>query len=109
MSVNPLTPEELHSKIQHSIPDEMIMAVNQVLESKTAAGGRSIRIAEYEITRRFREISGKKYRGKDPRVEGWLNIEPIFEAAGWEITRYGENLNESLRFIFERPCTPQSE
>ncbi len=82
------SPNEARKAKATLIPDEVIEAFNELialsLENDIA------RVSQCEllnlIERKFRQNNKPLYHRNDVIEKGWLNIEPLYEDAGWEVT-----------------------
>jgi hypothetical protein len=95
MPVQPMTPSEVRSKKLESIPDEVIAAMNELLceNVKVNAPLGVVYVSQSDFVLRIIETYEKNNKAID-RDEifgnGWLDIEPIFVNAGWEVN-YSDN------------------
>ena len=79
MPVKPITPKEAASGQQ--IPDIVIDTVNRHLQS--CGGSRRIVLSQNILLQRLEEQGLLR---ADIFDKGWLNFEPLFEEAGWDVT-----------------------
>ena len=99
-TINPITPQEVNSKRLEDIPDLVIEAFNELIVKNSQ--GATARINQDDAIERIMtkiDIS----RG-DIFAKGYLNVEPIYEAAGWAVSYDKPGYNESYEahFIFSR-------
>lgn len=97
----PITPEEVVQKRVEKIPDRVIFAFNKLILQKF--DGRKAVIVQDEIVE---EIMTQMDTIDRQRVfdEHWLDIEPIFVAAGWNVTYEKATIGDSepASFIFRK-------
>ena len=107
--VKPITPDEAARDKINSIPVFVIHAVNQLLTERMNASCH-INIGQDEIIERAMMI-GREHRTAPGNMtkqiffqNGWLEIEKIYEKAGWSVTYDKPAFNESYSacFIFTR-------
>jgi hypothetical protein len=91
-----------------NLSHEMIQAANELLAENLSASGGEITFTHEELRKRFQKIVAEA-TGKDAsEVEcntKWLDIEDIFEKAGWIVQYDSPGYNESYDgfFIFNFP------
>jgi hypothetical protein len=76
-NVKPITPAEVTDKKLEVIPDGVIEAFNELITENW--DGRSSTFTQKAVTQRIKEKMKHSFDTK------WLDIEPLFEAIGWDI------------------------
>lgn len=107
MSVKPFSPKDAEVSKVSFIPDEVIEAVNTLLSQRYNDRSITIKLREV-VAQAQKNFSYKSTDGIPPDANvfyenKWLDIEPIFSAAGWKVTldKPGYNENYVAYFIFE--------
>ncbi len=91
-SVKPITPDQVVSIKQNQLPPEVIHAFNEVIGEKW--NGRSSHFSQDLVVKRI----VKKMQLKDRTTifeNHWLDVEPIFQDAGWEVEYDKPGWNET--------------
>lgn len=99
--VSPIRPEDI--KTVSFIPPEVIEAFNELIQEKFRSG-RAV-IGQEEVIRRILS----KFEGHTQRQDifkyHWLDVEPVFQAAGWQVYYDKPGFNESYEPTFSfRPA-----
>jgi hypothetical protein len=85
MTIKPVTPDEASKTNRSSIPEAIIQAVNEILSEKFTGGG-SVDIKQDDILARACKIDPKLKNQRSKIFDnGWMDIEPVFEKAGWTV------------------------
>jgi hypothetical protein len=98
--VSPVRPDEVAKEKEKTFPDAVLESFNQLIIQKFS-GGRAT-ISQDDIVALMVE------KGLD-RTEifkrGWLDVERVYQAAGWEVEYDKPGFNESYpaTFTFKRP------
>lgn len=90
--VKPIKPSE----VRKNVPDRVVAAFNDLISQHwtgTAAVIYQDDIAN-EIAKRMVVSRAEVFQ------QGWLNIEPLYEAAGWKVEYDKPGFNESYRATF---------
>jgi hypothetical protein len=95
MKIKPITPDEVVSKKIECIPDEVIAAFNELIAE--AWNGRSAFVYQDAAVKR---ISDKLAMVDKTYKIGYLDVEPIFEQAGWKVVYDKPGYNETGRSFF---------
>lgn len=99
MSVKPITPRDVADHKQQGLPDHVLETWNRLIAE--AFDGSEARILTKTAAAALR-ASGNTNRVPQP----WLDIEPIFEKAGWNVTYdqpgYNETYDASFTFTPRR-------
>lgn len=90
MAMKPITPAEaLNGK---HIPDAVIQAFNVAIQEAFNPNSRAATVYQPDILRR---LAANGMTRADVLARGWLNIEGVFQAAGWDVTYDKPGLGES--------------
>lgn len=102
--VKALSPSEVLGQKVSSIPDEIIEAMNQLLVEELSLQGTAT-ILQKDLVGRARRLmaeSGSVHANVDFYAKNWLDIEPVFRAAGWKVEydkpAYCENYEAHFTF-----------
>lgn len=80
MTVKPISPSDIVSEKAKNIPDTVIQTFNTMITKYFSSGKATFgqeELIEYLVDNEVPKENIFKFN--------WLNVEPIFEAAGWEI------------------------
>lgn len=103
MSVKPITPTEAAVYHVTHIPDEVIAAVNKLLAARSPKS--RITILQDEVIEealKLFEQNGKDIPSRDEFYKkNWLDFEPIYRKAGWNVYYDKPGYNESYKASFE--------
>ncbi len=97
---NPITPNEAKATRQRNIPDEVIEVWNDIIVIKMR--GSSARIQQSEIVDAI--LNRIEVKRQDIFDNGWLDIEPLYRAAGWQVKYDRPGYNENYEAYFEFHC-----
>lgn len=103
MSVKPITPKEAHEQFcTTQIPDFIFEVVNELLTQKASQPNCNIDIKQNKIVQRIIKHPNfpKNLSTQSIFDNGWLNIEPLYKEAGWEIIYDKPAYNESYDAYF---------
>lgn len=97
----PIKPEEVAAQRRAAIPDGVIEAFNELIAKNF--DGRQARIVQSDVVDLLLERGVAAYRG-DIFNEHLLDVEAVYQAAGWTVTydRPGYNEAYSAFYVFER-------
>ena len=95
--IQPIKPEQVAELKLKIIPDEVIEVINMLL-AKKAGKGSLIVLAQTEIVR---ELVARGYSKEELFEEHYLDFEPIYRAAGWEVVYDAPGYNESYPATFK--------
>ena len=95
---DPISPQDIGLAKAKVVPEKVIDVWNAIIAKAFTAGG--ARILQNDVVEKLiEELACPRHRVFD---EGWLNIEEVYEAAGWNVEydkpHYSENY--SAVFIF---------
>lgn len=94
--MKPITPKEAATNTLNSISPLMIQAVNECIITHLSNGVAAIE--QSTIINRFNELSAEPFVFSKNRQ--WLDFEPLFEKAGWEVEYDKPAYNESYESKF---------
>ncbi len=95
--MKPITPTEAASAKLQSVPDEIIEAFNELLSEKISLRG-IVTISQNEAMDRAQskfQAAGKYYKNEFIYEKKWMDVEPIFQNAGWKVSYDRPGFNES--------------
>jgi hypothetical protein len=95
--VKPITPEEAVANKQQQIPEAVIKVFNDLIVENLVNGTATVqqKVAVDAILSKLNVSSDVIFK------KGWLNVEPLFRAAGWEVKYDKPCYNESFEAYFE--------
>lgn len=101
----PIRPDQVLKAKAAQIPEFVFEAFNAMITKNW--NGRSARVDQSEVLAeiRFRQVDAEpRYRGLDPFVEHWLDVESVYRTAGWRVDYDKPGFNESYEafFVFEK-------
>ncbi len=100
--MKPIKPNEVAKEKVSSIPDEVLEAFNELI-TENYSNGRAT-VMQDAVVDRIRAKMGDK--AKDMFKKGWLDVEGVYEKAGWDVTYdkpgYNENYEANFRFARKR-------
>lgn len=94
--VKPISPSELNKEI----PDVVIEAVNQLLQEANATPGDSITLYQKDVVSRIKKLDSDMTSEKLFK-KGYMDFEPLFEKAGWNVYYDKPGYNESYEAYFK--------
>ena len=89
MATKPITPKEVVSLKKSLIPDAVIESFNELI-AESFSNGHSEFLTKKVVAR----MVSKGLKEKDIYANGWLDIEDIFEKAGWKVDYDNPGYNE---------------
>lgn len=92
----PITPNQIASAKLASIPDAVIEAFNEVIAAHYHNGYASFKQSEVVAL-----IVAKGFSESEVFSNHWLDVEPIFEKAGWEVSYDSPGFNETYAATFK--------
>jgi hypothetical protein len=93
MTIKPITPQEVSEQKIKNIPDNVINCWNKAIVRNCKGGGSYATIFQSEIVGLLAdamEVSREEVFASD-----WLDIEPIYRAAGWKVEYDKPGYNET--------------
>lgn len=100
--VMPITPDKAVNNWSKKIPDEVIKVVNELLSEKCYNGFYSVTILQDEIVDRL--VKDGRFIRNELYENHWLDFEPIYREAGWDVKYDKPGFNETYKanFTFKR-------
>ncbi len=100
MTVKPITPAEIIEQKQKlkPIPDTVIECWNKILVRHCKGGGSYATILQSEIVGYLAEVMDVSRDAVF--ASGWLDIEPIYRAAGWKVEYDKPGYNETYNAYY---------
>lgn len=99
-NVKPITPKEVSSKREASIPDAVLEVFNDLIVKHWS--GSSATIKQDEAAK----IIAKKLKCSEEKLyeNHWMDVEPIYKKAGWSVKYDKPGYNESYDayFVFSK-------
>jgi hypothetical protein len=93
--VKPISPNEIASKKVEEIPDEVIATFNRLIAMKFNQGSATVKQEDVLIS-----LQEQGFNKLEILHDGWLNVEEIYEEAGWEVHYDKPAYNESYPATF---------
>jgi len=94
----PITPEQAQAADRSKpIPEDVFEVFNELIVDDLSADGRA-RVYRDDAVER---LAAKGYRASDLFIEGWLDVEPHYRAAGWNVTYDQPAYNESYAAYYD--------
>lgn len=101
--VNPISPQEAHDKHEEeheaSIPDEVIEAFNELI--KNNLHNYYAVVTQTAVIELALEKAGHRFSRTEIFDNKWLDIEKIFQKAGWKVTYDGPAYCEDYEATFK--------
>ena len=91
--MKPITPAEVASKKLETIPDEVIGAFNELIARHYNHGESTFR--HKELLALLQSKMGDEVSTQEMCNRGWLDVEPIFQNAGWDVEFDKPGYNDS--------------
>lgn len=91
--VEPIRPEEVAEAFH--VPDEVISVFNDLITEGCVNG--QVTVMQKDVVKRLVDMGVSR---KDIFDKGWLNVEQLFEQAGWEVGYDRPAYNESYEPYF---------
>lgn len=95
MAAKPITPKEVVSLKKSLIPDAVIESFNELIAENYSAEESSFKLKSV-VARMVK----KGLKLKDIHDNGWLDVEDIYEKAGWKVDYDQPGYNESYDAYF---------
>lgn len=98
--MKPIKPNEVAEAKVNSIPDEVFEAFNELI-TENFSNGRAV-VQQEDVAKRIRVKMGRKADGMFDK--GWLDVEGVYEKAGWRVTydKPGYNEDYEANFTFAK-------
>lgn len=94
---DPVTPETVVAHKRGQVPDDVIKAFNDLIA--LAFDGTSAVVYQDEVVEAI-IAKGLARNGKEITDQHWLDIEPVYRVAGWNVSYDKPGFNESYRPYF---------
>ena len=105
-AMKPMTPDEastaaMNHKIMR-IPEPVVVAFNELIMENWNDRSKSANVSQDDVIKRIMQLSD--FERKTIFNEGYLDVEPLFEQYGWEVTydKPAYNENYTAFFIFKK-------
>ena len=98
MTVKPITPSEVAEQKLKNIPDAVIACWNKVIAKKCSQGG-SATIYQNEVVGLLADAMDVSR--ETVFASGWLDIEPIYQDAGWCVEYDKPGYNETYNAYYK--------
>lgn len=95
--VKAISPGDVPAQKKATLPDFVLDEWNKLLAEKSSGGG-SIHITQDEIIARLMSYTTSR---QAVFANHWLDIEPIYEEAGWTVKYDKPGYNEDYRAFFK--------
>jgi hypothetical protein len=98
--IKPITPHEARSKKSTAIPDFVIEAFNDLIVKNLTKDGKAT-IPQRDVTKRLK-TTASEFNEAEIFDNNWLDVESIFEAAGWSVVYDKPGLHDCYEpyFVF---------
>lgn len=94
--IRPINPEEIAELKLQLIPDAVIEVVNALLAKKAGQGSRIV-LTQTEIVR---DLVKRGFSKNELFEQHYMDFEPIYRNAGWDVVYDGPAYNESYEPTF---------
>lgn len=100
--IRPYTPDEALGKRKDVIPEVVIDVVNHLLARKF--DGASATLSQKEIEEMIMQRMPPEFKRITMFEQNWLDFEPVYREAGWDVVYDKPGYNESYNasFVFTR-------
>ena len=95
MSVKPITPADAAGQKQKSFPDAVFVAFNEIIATSFVDG-----CADFTVAEVVKLMVSKGLSEKDISDRHWLDVEAVYEKAGWHVVYDRPGFNESYEANF---------
>jgi hypothetical protein len=96
----PITPKQASFRTKAPIPDEVFDAFNELISENLNAGYAVVRQKDV-VARILEKLKNSPTVRQDVFDKGWLNIEPMYQKAGWDVKYDKPGYNEDYEATFE--------
>lgn len=80
-TIKPIRPEDIAAHKQEHIPEAVFQVFNDLIAENINAGYATVR--QKDVVKRMKAAGLKE---KDISDKGWLDVEPVYRDAGWEVS-----------------------
>ena len=103
MSINPLKPDEAIKLKKGQRPDAVMISFNQEIAEHIKVSTGRAKVLQKDVLVRIKKAL-ETVTTSDILDKGWLDIEPEFRKAGWEVEYEKPAIDESFDsyFIFQK-------
>lgn len=97
-SVKPITFEEVYDAKCQEIPNEIVLVVNKLIKENFNTNDNSSKVYQDDILNKLTIERERVFRNH------WLDIEPLYESAGWDVSYYKPAYCETFPsyFVFSK-------
>lgn len=95
MPVQPIKPSKVARQKLQNIPDGVFEAFNEMIAQHFASG-----VATFTQKAVVARMVGKGLKSKNIFANHWLDVEPLYEEAGWSVEYDTPGFNETGNAIF---------
>jgi hypothetical protein len=99
MDIQPITPDQVHEVRKKTIPSFVLQAFNELIVENMQANGIS-KVYQEDAICRMLKIEKEIVDSNQIFNMGWLNIECIYQDAGWKVEYDKPAYNETYRAFF---------
>jgi hypothetical protein len=98
----PITPSEVAAKKQTGFPDQVLEAFNELIAKNFS--GNSATVSQDEVVKLMVKKGLKSY---DIYDNNWLDVEGVYEKAGWKVVydKPGYNEDYGAFFVFKKKAS----
>lgn len=100
MTIKPITPAEAMKQKRTEIPDEIVQIVNDMLVQKLSIANPTSGITLFQKDILDRAAEALDMTTSEIFARNWMDIEPIFRDAGWDVEYDKPAYNESYDAFF---------
>ena len=98
--VKPVSPDEVTKRKAETLPAEVIEAFNELIVQKCANGHGTIKQGD-AVALILSKMADREITRADIFKNGWLDVEKVYRAAGWDVVYDKPGYNESYEPTFE--------
>ena len=97
--IKPITPDHVVREQKNAFPNEVFEAFNELISRECVGGDGVIKQSDVVAL-----MVKKGLKRKDIFDNGWLNVESIYQSAGWKVEYEKPGFNETFEanFTFRR-------
>lgn len=98
--VKPITPEEVSAQKMLKMPPAVIEAFNELISENYRNGRATIKLDDA-----YDRVGSMGVNVNDAERFGWMDVEPIYRDAGWNVTFEKSGFNEPgpSFYVFRKP------
>jgi hypothetical protein len=104
--IKPISPKDVVTAKQESMPDNVIEAFNELIAEKWNGSSSTVKQAD-AVERIIKKFGWDKEQEDELWDDNWLDVEPIFRKAGWKVEYDKPGFNESYpaTYTFKKKVT----